>query len=591
MSTDWAKLKAKRASRAGTSPAAAASVPPPSSSNANDATSSHRTEAQAATVASSTRLDYCHPDLPPSLAVHQIPLRGRGVVAQQSYSPGATLLSTVPLVSVLDNRNLSQRCSNCYRSSEDTLEQRILSQCSLCHIVQYCSAACQTRDWRLHKLECKALRNMAATAREKGKGKAKAAFVPDTPLRAIGRLLWLSELEGPALWEQIDSLESHREKLTLEEQERFFHLSIGVAGYVGQPTVLKWCKDSAALIDLLSRFTSNSFSLTSPTDLTNIGVSISPLTALFNHSCRPNAVVVFPVFPAVPSTLSPASNAGIGNMRVVAIRPIGKGEEVVTSYVDLALPGPMRRDELRERYKFECRCEACGDEDNGGGSVDPRKSFVCPRSGCDGLLNMIDGGGEATCSQCCEICQVPDVGGALEAAKNAHDEADKTQYSDPAAALINLSNSISSLGSFSPALSPASYPLFHASSMALTLQIHSRDFATAFRTALSAWHGATQLYSYGHPVRCILSSTIAQLAAIPPADPTPEADLEYWSNLKDRTAGLRMMVEALKECEIGFGTSKGGGGGGGQVGAKLRRLIRDQEEGIAMARKVARELQ
>lgn len=108
MSTDWAKLKAKRASRAGTSPAAAASVPPSSSSNANDATSSHRTEAQgaqrytshtrgstdsksvaAATVASSTRVDYCHPDLPSSLPVHQIPLRGRGVVAQQSYSPGA----------------------------------------------------------------------------------------------------------------------------------------------------------------------------------------------------------------------------------------------------------------------------------------------------------------------------------------------------------------------------------------------------------------------------------------------------------------------------------------------------------------------
>lgn len=172
-----------------------------------------------------------------------------------------------------------------------------------------------------------------------------------------------------------------------------------------------------------------------------------------------------------------------------------------------------------------------------------------------------------------------------------HSDQIARHHTDPAAALINLSNSISSLGSFSPALSPASYPLFHANSMALTLQIHSRDFATASRTALSAWHGATQLYSYGHPVRCILSSTIAQLAAIPPADPNPEADLEYWSNLKDRTAGLRMMVEALKECEIGFGTSTGGGGGGGQVGAKLRRLITDQEEGIAMARKVARELQ
>ena len=154
--------------------------------------------------------------------------------------------------------------------------------------------------------------------------------------------------------------------------------------------------------------------------------------------------------------------------------------------------------------------------------------------------------------------------------------------------MINLSNLISSLTtSFVPPLAPSSYPLFQSYSLLLTLQLHSQEFSLAAQTALLARRGASKLYPYGHPVRSILSTTIAQLASIPPANPSPEEDLKYWSNLKDRTSGLKMMVEALKECEIGFGKKEGGG----QVGKKLRALIRDQEEGIEMGRKVMREMQ
>jgi hypothetical protein len=73
------------------------------------------------------------------------------------------------------------------------------------------------------------MRSLAAAAKEKAKGKGKAPYVPDTPVRALGRLLWRSELEGemfvslvlprfrvalltrvftPLQWKQIESLES-----------------------------------------------------------------------------------------------------------------------------------------------------------------------------------------------------------------------------------------------------------------------------------------------------------------------------------------------------------------------------------------------
>lgn len=122
--------------------------------------------------------------------------------------------------------------------------------------------------------------------------------------------------------------------------------------------------------------------LTTP-HLSNIGVSISPLAALLNHSCTPNAVVVFP---SRPTPSSPRF------MRIIAISPIKEGDEVLTSYVDLGLTRRARRKELEERYGFECDCKLCelgkGVELSGKGWVDPRESLECKDEKCGGVLAM-----------------------------------------------------------------------------------------------------------------------------------------------------------------------------------------------------------
>jgi SET and MYND domain-containing protein len=61
------------------------------------------------------------------------------------------------------------------------------------------------------------------------------------------------------------------------------------------------------------QFQVNSFTLSLP-DVSPIGVAISPTVALANHSCEPNAVVVFP-------------DGGI-KMEIIAIRDINQDEEV-----------------------------------------------------------------------------------------------------------------------------------------------------------------------------------------------------------------------------------------------------------------------
>ncbi|CEQ40962.1 SPOSA6832_02648 [Sporobolomyces salmonicolor] len=338
---------------------------------------------------------------------------------------------------------------------------------------------------------------------------------------------------------------------------------MALASYVGQETLTAACPNGGALLDLCSRFTHNSFALTSSTDMTNIGVSISPLTALFNHSCSPNAVVVFPSFP---------SSSWPKHMRVVTLKPISPGEEVLTSYVDIALPRELRRKELKDRYKFDCDCVECTGKVREG-KVDPREALSCPTAGCEGLIAR-----PATTLQ--------DSSAALQAAKVALGDAEKAQYDDPRTALIHLSHLISSLTSISPPFAPSSYPLLHAYQLQLTLQLHAHDFPSALQSAHFAWQGATLIYPFGHPVRAVLSTTVARLAVMAPSSESssPEADLAYWSNLGQRARGVAMLVEALKEVEVAFGKVEGGG----EMGKAVRELLRDQEEGMAMARKVGR---
>lgn len=93
---------------------------------------------------------------------------------------------------------------------------------------------------------------------------------------------------------------------------------------------------------------------------------MSPLLALFNHSCSPNAAIVFP--------------RGGKEMVAVANADIAAGEEVLTTYVDISDDKETRQGDLQSRYGFECECPACTLD-----AVDPRN---CLLHSCGGLARM-----------------------------------------------------------------------------------------------------------------------------------------------------------------------------------------------------------
>ena len=74
-----------------------------------------------------------------------------------------------------------------------------------------------------------------------------------------------------------------------------------------------------------------------------------PTSALFNHSCRPNAVVVFPL--------------GATQLEMIAIRNIAEGDEVLISYVDVSMDRDDRRKDLKAGYGFDCDCELCVEQE------------------------------------------------------------------------------------------------------------------------------------------------------------------------------------------------------------------------------------
>jgi len=74
-----------------------------------------------------------------------------------------------------------------------------------------------------------------------------------------------------------------------------------------------------------------------------LGLCLSPTAAHLNHSCEPNAVIVF--------------SGPLLSVRSLA--PIQKDNEIFISYVDTTTTTPIRQDDLQSRYFFTCTCESC----------------------------------------------------------------------------------------------------------------------------------------------------------------------------------------------------------------------------------------
>ncbi|KAF8856774.1 SET domain-containing protein [Acephala macrosclerotiorum] len=255
---------------------------------------------------------------------------GNGLAAATLIPSGALILKiSDPHLILLEKAHLGSTCSWCFIKPEKSTTLKI---CAGCKIIRYCSATCQKNDWQaIHKKECKVLKALPD--------------IPPTPTRALMQVSLRHRYgsDPDPRWEGLVMNEVNLSK----DRNRYDQLllqAIIAAKYTGRGDDQWWMSMGSKV---LCQMETNAFRVTLPDD-TPIGLCFEPTMALANHSCSPNAVVVF-------------------DGRTVSFRALNEikqGEEIFISYLDPTSTRDKRRRELQYRYFFECNCEKCSKDEN-----------------------------------------------------------------------------------------------------------------------------------------------------------------------------------------------------------------------------------
>ncbi|KAL7268574.1 hypothetical protein RUND412_008797 [Rhizina undulata] len=278
------------------------------------------------------------------------PHDGNGLFAQCDLHPGDPILQILPLIAVPDDAHLSECCSWCMswtghkpqsRSQERIVElpdnegtedpplefeknELKLSWCTGCRVVKYCSKQCQKADWPTHKFLCPLFAHL------------RPRILPAS-VRATITLLRIFPSLSPEAQSAVLRLRGHVEKFRAGDKwDMICLMAKGAYEYSG--TILS--EDFAR--EMYCRLLINCISHTTP-DGEEIGLDFDPTASLMNHSCEPNAMMVF-------------DGRGLG---VFAVEEIKEGEEVTICYIDANDGYEKRQKDLRETYWFECDCKRC----------------------------------------------------------------------------------------------------------------------------------------------------------------------------------------------------------------------------------------
>ncbi|KAI7888209.1 uncharacterized protein EV154DRAFT_518295 [Mucor mucedo] len=279
--------------------------------------------------------------------------KGRLIQSDTLFKKGSVIITSQPLGTATLPQHINENCNYCFRKQTSPPLQR----CSQCKKAYFCDMACFQNAWlSYHQFIC-------------GKHHAKK----DTPANDD---LDLEMLEKVAL-----NVVRYRKRTTAEQPPKdkndetvnvtmntFFSL---MGHDDAQPKHVKekykalakealnkpFLQQSGLTVDelvhYLNVFKSNNFAIDDK-DMFPIGEGTYPIAALFNHSCRPNAVVMF--------------DGAYASIR--AIEDIQPGKEITISYVDAAHSRSYRQKVLYDKYFFHCQCDRCG-----GNSGD--KQYLC----------------------------------------------------------------------------------------------------------------------------------------------------------------------------------------------------------------------
>ncbi|OMO50097.1 hypothetical protein COLO4_38233 [Corchorus olitorius] len=284
------------------------------------------------------------------LNVSNVPDKGRSLITTKEFYPGQVIISQEPYVCVPNNTLTEPRCDGCFSKSN-------LKKCSACQIVWYCGSTCQKLEWKLHRLECQALAKL---------DKERRKSVTPT-IRMMVKLYLKRKLQNEKVI-STTAMDSYQLKDMSDIDEKQLVLYAQMANLVNlilqSPDI-----DIKEIAENFSKFSCNAHSICD-SELRPQGTGLYPVVSIINHSCLPNAVLVFE-----------------GRLAVVrAVQRIPKDAEVLISYVDTAASTMNRQKTLKEQYLFTCTCPRCikvgqYDDIKESAILEDDKGFVCQQCG------------------------------------------------------------------------------------------------------------------------------------------------------------------------------------------------------------------
>ncbi|KAG8097900.1 hypothetical protein GUJ93_ZPchr0013g35266 [Zizania palustris] len=229
------------------------------------------------------------------------------VVAMASGEPsGEVIIREEPYVSAPHNFSVGSSCDNCFSS-------RNLRKCSVCRVAWYCGRACQA--------------------------------IPSS---------------GTDNYSLVDALDSHISEVDTFHKELHAQMAILVLRILPSLDL-----DIEEIAHTFSKITCNAFSICDP-QLKPLGTGVYLVISTLNHSCVPNAIVIF--------------EGRTAYLR--AVQPIDINEEVSISYIDTAAT-TVKRQEYLKPYYFSCTCRRCEKDSEEDALLE---GFRCKDQKCDGFL-------------------------------------------------------------------------------------------------------------------------------------------------------------------------------------------------------------
>ncbi|CAM0875243.1 unnamed protein product [Alopecurus aequalis] len=376
------------------------------------------------------------------LAIASVPGKGRGLVATRSFFPGEVIICQEPYASAPNKASVGSSCEHCFASGK-------LRRCSVCQLAWYCGSVCQKEEWKLHQLECRAI---SALTEDR-----KKMLTPT--IRLMVRLILKRKLQSEKAipssatdnYNLVDALESHISKV--DDKQLVLYAQMANLVQLILPSIELDLKEIA---HTFSKFACNAHTICDP-ELRPLGTGLFPVISIINHSCVPNAVLLFEGQTAYVRALEPLSN----------------NTEVSISYIETAATTMKRHNDLKQ-YFFSCTCLRCIKDSNEDALLE---GYICKDTKCDGILLPVSGRKAYTCQKC-GICRDG------EEVKKVSSEIQL--LSDKASSLLSSGNN-SDAGSVYKSIEKLEQKLYHSFSIPL---LHTRETLLKICMELQDWQTA-----------------------------------------------------------------------------------------------------